>query len=110
MILMGKYVLVYGGTGNYGKFIVQSLLSKNIPVKIFTRNATNAIQIFGEKPLYFEGNVLNLKSISDSLDDVRTIIISLSAMHPKLIRKQKEIELNAVMNILNEEIQMSSAA
>ncbi|NHJ49116.1 MAG: hypothetical protein FK733_15115, partial [Asgard group archaeon] len=42
------------------------------------------------------------EAISNSLTNVKSIIISLSAMHPKLIRKQKEIEHDAVMTIIDE--------
>ncbi|NPE07494.1 MAG: NAD(P)H-binding protein [Asgard group archaeon] len=98
---MTKFVLVFGGTGNYGKYIVESLVAKNIPVKVFTRDASRAKQKLGMKPEYFEGNVMDQESIFKSLEDVRAIIISLSAMHPKLIRKQKEIEHDAVMTILD---------
>jgi uncharacterized protein YbjT (DUF2867 family) len=96
-----KFVLVFGGTGNYGKYIVESLVARNIPVKVFTRDASRAKQKLGMKPEYFEGDVLDQESIFNSLEDVRAIIISLSAMHPKLIRKQREIEHDAVMTILD---------
>ena len=95
-------VLIFGGTGNYGKYIVESLVSKNILVKVFTRNATSAREKLGEAPEYFEGDVLNDGDIVRSLINVKAIIISLSAMSPKLIRMQKEIELDAVMTILDE--------
>lgn len=98
---MAKFVLVFGGTGNYGKYIVESLVAKRIPVKVFTRDAARAKQKLGTKPEFFEGDVLDKESIFSSLEDVRAIIISLSAMHPKLIRKQKEIEHDAVMTILD---------
>ena len=99
---MTKSVLVFGGTGNYGKYIVKSLISKNIPVKVFTRDKVRAELRLGSEPEYFEGNVLDNNSIQNSLENVKAIIISLSAMHPKLIRKQKEIEHDAVMVILDE--------
>ena len=99
---MDNFVLVFGGTGNYGKYIVESLIAKNVPVKVFTRDVKRAKLKLGLKPEFFEGDVLDQTSILNSLENVRAIIISLSAMHPKLIRKQKEIEHDAVMTILNE--------
>ncbi|MHA1212248.1 MAG: SDR family oxidoreductase, partial [Candidatus Heimdallarchaeota archaeon] len=99
---MSKFVLVYGGTGNYGKYIVKSLIANKVPVKVFTRNSEKAKQKLGSEPEYFEGNVLDKEAISKSLSNVKSIIISLSAMHPKLIRKQREIEHDAVMTILDE--------
>jgi len=99
---MRDSVLVFGGTGNYGQFIVRSLVQKKIPVKVFTRDVERAKKKLGEKPDYFEGDVLNRVLITESLVDVKAIIITLSAMHPKLIRKQKMIEHDAVMTILDE--------
>lgn len=99
---MNESVLVFGGTGNYGMYIVESLVVKAIPVKVFTRNAESARQKLGEIPEYFQGDVLNHEDIVQSLTNTKAIIISLSAMSPKLIRKQKEIELDAVMTILDE--------
>lgn len=99
---MNNFVLVFGGTGNYGKYIVKSLIANKVPVKVFTRNSERAKQKLGSEPEYFEGDVLNKEAISASLSNVKSIIISLSAMHPKLIRKQKEIEHDAVMTILDE--------
>jgi len=99
---MNNFVLVFGGTGNYGKYIVKSLIANKVPVKVFTRNSDRAKQKLGSEPEYFEGDVLNKEAIITSLSNVKSIIISLSAMHPKLIRKQKEIEHDAVMTILDE--------
>ncbi len=95
-------VLIFGGTGNYGQYIVKSLVQRKIPVKVFTRDIKRAKKKLGEEPEYFEGDVLNRESITGSLVNVKAIIISLSAMHPKLIRKQKKIEHDAVMTILDE--------
>ncbi|MHA1185432.1 MAG: SDR family oxidoreductase [Candidatus Heimdallarchaeota archaeon] len=97
-----SFVMVFGGTGNYGKYIVKSLLAKKVPTKVFTRDNVRAEQKLGPEPEYFEGDVLNKDAIKNSLANVKAIIISLSAMHSKLIRKQKEIEHDAVMTILDE--------
>ncbi|NHJ50004.1 MAG: NAD-dependent epimerase/dehydratase family protein, partial [Asgard group archaeon] len=99
---MTDKVLVFGGTGNYGKYIVKSLLNNKVPVKVFTRDKKRAETKLGNEPEYFEGDVLEKEAISNSLTNVKSIIISLSAMHPKLIRKQKEIEHDAVMTIIDE--------
>ena len=99
---MTDNVLVFGGTGNYGKYIVKSLTSRNIATKVFTRDKTKAQNKLGTLPEYFQGNVLNKEDIKKSLKNTNAIIMSLSAMHPKLIKQQKEIEHDAVLTILNE--------
>ncbi|NHJ05512.1 MAG: NAD-dependent epimerase/dehydratase family protein [Candidatus Heimdallarchaeota archaeon] len=99
---MSENVLVFGGTGNYGKYIVRSLVENKIPVKVFTRDRVRARSMLGNKPEFFEGNVLIREDVKESMKNTKAIIISLSALHPKLIRKLKAIELDAVMTILDE--------
>jgi len=99
---MTEKVLVFGGTGNYGKYIVRSLVKNEIPTKVFTRDKERARKKLGKVPEFFEGTVLSKEDIKKSMKNTRAIIISLSALHPKLIRKQKAIEHDAVMTILDE--------
>jgi uncharacterized protein YbjT (DUF2867 family) len=45
-----KPILVLGGTGHYGRHVVQSLLERGAPVRVLSRNAGNARKILGEAP------------------------------------------------------------
>ena len=85
-----------------GSILVESLVAKSIPVKVFTRNAESARKKLGDTPSTLKVDVLNHDDIVKSLTNTKAIIISLSAMSPKLIRKQREIEHDAVMTILDE--------
>jgi len=58
--------------------------------------------LFGEKVEIFQGDVTNRQSVIESLKNVSTIIICLSAMSNKLIRKMKQIERDGVMSIMEE--------
>jgi uncharacterized protein YbjT (DUF2867 family) len=93
-------VVVYGGTGYYGRKVVERLLLKGQSVRVVSRNLLTAKKILGEKVDIFLGDVTQRETITNSLKNVKTVIICLSAMSNKLIRKMKEIELDAVLNIM----------
>ncbi|MCK5171715.1 MAG: NAD(P)H-binding protein, partial [Bacteroidales bacterium] len=95
-------IIVYGGTGFYGRKVVQKLIEKGQSVRVVSRNYDNAIKILGEKVEVFQGDVTNRETIIESLKNVSAIIICLSAMSNKLIRKMKEIERDAVLEIMEQ--------
>ena len=97
-----KSIIVYGGTGYYGRKVVQKLILKGQPVKVVSRDRDKARKILGEKVEIFEGDVTDQRTIVSSLKNVTTIIICLSAMTPGLIRKMRQIERDAVLTIMAE--------
>ena len=82
-----KFILVLGGTGHYGNHIVRSILAKGELVKVLSRNCQRAREILGNKPEIIEGDITSRGSIINSLKDTKAIIISVSAMSRKNIRK-----------------------
>ena len=97
-----KSVLVFGGTGYYGRHIVKSLITKNVKTRVLSRNADQARKVLGDNPEIVGGDVMDLEVIRKSLHNVKAVIICLSAMKSKLFRKMKAIERNAVLNIFDE--------
>lgn len=97
-----KQIIVYGGTGFYGQKIVEKLIIKGLSVKVVTRNSANAEKLFGDKVELFQGDVTEKGIIAESLKNVGAIVICLSAMSNKLIRKMKAIERDAVLEIMEE--------
>lgn len=95
-------IIVYGGTGFYGQKVVEKLVDKGQLVKVVTRNAENAKKIVGSKVEIFQGDVTEKGTIEKSLKNVGAIVICLSAMSNKLIRKMKEIERDAVLEIIEQ--------
>ena len=95
-------IIVYGGTGFYGRKVVDRLVEKGQSVKIVTRNAEKAKKLFGDKVALFQGNVTEKGIIEESLENVDAIVICLSAVTHKLFRKMKEIERDAVLEIMEE--------
>ena len=95
-------ILVYGGTGYYGRKVVERLVNKGQPVKVVSRNYDSARKILGDKVEVLQGDVTNRETIIESLKNVNCIVICLSAMSNKLIRKMKQIERDAVLTIMEE--------
>jgi len=95
-------IIVYGGTGFYGQKVVERLIAKGQAVKVVTRNIENARKIVGDKVEIFQGDVTEKGTINKSLKNVSAIVICLSAMSNKLIRKMKEIERDAVLEIIEQ--------
>ncbi len=95
-------IIVYGGTGYYGREVVRGLVKKGVSVRVLSRDSGKAHQILGEDVEIIQGDVINNQTIVDSLSNVTAIIICLSAMSNKLIRKMKQIERDAVLAIMEE--------
>ncbi|MBN1952650.1 MAG: NAD(P)H-binding protein [Bacteroidales bacterium] len=95
-------IVIIGGTGNYGKKIVRQLLLMEQQVRVVSRNAEKARALLGSEVEVIQGDILNRKTISTALSGMDGVIISLSAMSWKLIRKMRRIEYDAVLNILDE--------
>ncbi|MGZ2369636.1 SDR family oxidoreductase [Ancylomarina sp. YFZ004] len=97
-----KQIVIYGGTGYYGRKVVEKLVQKGQSVKVVSRNRTKGRKIFGDKVNIFQGDVTNHETIVESLKNVSSIVICLSAMNSKLIKKMKQIERDAVLLIMEE--------
>ena len=102
MSTKSNIIIVYGGTGYYGRKLVQRLTQKGEAVRVVSRNRENAVEILGENVDIFQGDVTNHQTIVKSLQNVSTVIICLSAMSNKLIRKMEQIEHDAVITIMAE--------
>lgn len=98
----GRPIVVLGGTGHYGRHVVQSLLRKAAPVKVLSRNAGRAQEILGEVPEIVEGDIRVKESVTEALSGASAAVISISAFAPKSIRKLKLIERDSVLAVLAE--------
>lgn len=99
---VNKKIIVFGGTGYYGRKVVEKLLQKNVPVRVVSRNALSAGKIVGEDAEIFEGDVTVSKTIVDSLKDVSGIVICLSAMNKKQVKLEWQIEHDAILSIMEQ--------
>lgn len=95
-------ILVLGGTGHYGRHIVRSLLAKGEPVRVLSRNGTNAREILGDGPEIIEGDITSRESVVESLNGAKAVVISVSAFAWKTIRRLELVERDAVLMVLEE--------
>ena len=100
--IKNKSILIFGGTGHYGRHIVRKLLDKKEKVRILSRNMETAKIILGDAVEIIEGDVTSRNVIIRCLRNVKAIVISLSAMSSKLIKKMKQIERDAILIIMDE--------
>jgi len=99
---MENNILVLGGTGHYGRHIVQSLLAKGQSVRALSRNAANARKVLGDEAEIVEGDITSRESVTEALEGVKAVTIAVAAFTPKLIRKLKLIEQDSVLMALDE--------
>ncbi len=97
-------ILVIGGTGHYGRHIVQALIKKNIPVRVLSRNKNKAQSFFNDQQALeiMEGNVLDSQILEKCISKVTGIIIAISAFNRKTIRRLRKIERDAVLKLLHQ--------
>ncbi|MFX0015921.1 MAG: SDR family oxidoreductase [Candidatus Hermodarchaeota archaeon] len=95
-------ILVLGGTGHYGKHIVNALIKSKQQVRVLSRNETKAREILGEEPEIIEGDITSKDAVINALVGVKAIIISISAFNRKTIRKLKLIERDSVLMVFEE--------
>ena len=77
-------IVVFGGTGNYGKFIVHALMNRSLATRVVTRDGKKAETIFNnyiDNPLFeiFEGDIRNDASVSSALKGVDVVIVDVDA-------------------------------
>lgn len=95
-------ILVLGGTGHYGRYIVKALIDSNQEVRVLSRNKLRAREILGKEPEIMEGDITSKSVIINSLEGISAVIISVSAFNRKMIRKAKLIERDSVLMVFEE--------
>ncbi len=95
-------IVIFGGTGYYGRKVVEKLMLRSVPVRVVSRDCTKAKKTLGDQVEVTEGDVTRREVVVRALQGAGAVIICLSAMHPKLIRRMKEIEHDAVLMIMEE--------
>ncbi len=99
---MAKKIIIFGGTGYYGRTVVAALVARGQLVRVVSRNAEGARVVVGSEVEIFEGDVTRPGDINRALQGMDVIVICLSAMSVKLIRMMQAIERDAVLNIMFE--------
>ncbi len=95
-------ILVIGGTGHYGGFIVRALLEQGAWVRVLSRNAERARTTLGEGPEIAEGDITDPAALAEAMQGARAIVIAIAANKPGQIRQRQSIERDAVLSLLKE--------
>ena len=101
-----KKVLVTGGTGFLGSYIIQELVKKNYAVRAIRRNNTLPFWIPSnilEKVEWVPGDILDVLSLEDAMDGIDTVIHSaaLVSFHKKDANKLYQMNVDGTANVVN---------
>lgn len=94
--------LVLGGTGHYGRHIVDALLKNGKGVRVMSRNETRAKEILSSSSLLeiVQGDVLSKESIEMALQGVSGVVISIASIGWKASRHRMLVERDAVLDVI----------
>lgn len=95
-------VLVLGGTGHLGRYVVRALLDRDVPVRVLSRRADAARDLLGPRVEVVEGDIADVDAIRRSLDGARASVIAVSALNPGAIRRLRAIERDAVLGFIEQ--------
>lgn len=99
---LNRKIVIFGGTGHYGQYIVQYLLMSDTDVTIVSRNKARAKSILGDRVKIVEGDVRDPMVLTRSLKGKDVAVVAISAMNWSLIKHQQSIERDAVIAIIQE--------
>lgn len=94
-------ILVLGGTGHYGRHIVESLARMDMAVRVMTRSAQRARTVLPASVDLVEGDIESPEDMQRALAGVTRMVVAISAFTPRQIRRVKEIEQDAVIAALD---------
>jgi uncharacterized protein YbjT (DUF2867 family) len=95
-------VLVLGGTGHLGRFVVAALLERGQAVRVLSRDPGRARELLGEGVEILEGDLCDPASVAPAMAGVERAVVTVSAMSPATFRRSREIECDAVIAALQQ--------
>lgn len=102
----GGKILVTGGTGFLGAYIIKNLVEKNLPVRALRRTAKTPFfipQAVLDKVEWVEGDVLDVMALNDAMKGVKAVIHSAAIVSfGKSNRRQMyQINTEGTANVVN---------
>jgi uncharacterized protein YbjT (DUF2867 family) len=94
-------ILVLGGTGHYGRRIVENLVARGELVRVLSRNALAARRVLGRETEIVEGDIVSRDSVAQALEGARAVVVAVSAMSPKTAKMRMRIERDAVLQVMD---------
>jgi uncharacterized protein YbjT (DUF2867 family) len=95
-------VSVFGATGHYGRKIAARLTGNGNNVKALTRNINRARGILGDKIFLVEGSVEDRAKVHETLEGAQSVVVCLSGMDWKQVKKIEKIEVGGLTTIMYE--------
>lgn len=95
---MSNKVLITGGTGKIGKFLVQSLVSKGFELILLSRGNEKALEAQGVRLV--TGDVTNISSYSESLRGIDTVIHMAAVTHTNHPRLYYRVNTHATADLV----------
>jgi uncharacterized protein YbjT (DUF2867 family) len=95
-------VLVLGGTGHLGRFVVTSLLARGQAVRVLSRSPARARVLLGDEVEILEGDLCDPASVTPAMAGVERAVVTVSAMSPATFRRSRQIECDAVIAALEQ--------
>lgn len=95
-------IVVFGGSGHYGRHIVASLAAKKANVRVVSRYPAKAENILGKGVQLVQGDITEPASVARALADASAVVISISAMTPTLVKQARQVERDAVLALLRQ--------
>lgn len=108
---MSNSVLVTGGTGFLGAYIIKALIEKGYPVRALRRTALLpsyiSKEIF-EKVEWIDGDVLDVVSLEDAMDGVNAVIhaAGLVSFVGRERQKMYQVNVDGTANVVNMALEM----
>ena len=78
-------ILVLGGTGHYGRHIVERLVAKGERVRVLSRNLEKARRTLGGAPEILAGDITDDVVLARALDGASGMVVSVSGVNPDLL-------------------------
>lgn len=97
---MDGTIVVFGGTGHYGRHITASLAARHVNVRVLSRDPQRAQDILGGGVQILQGDLTNPDSVKKALEGASAIVIAVSAMTPGQIRQARQVERDSVLSLL----------
>lgn len=97
-------ILVTGGTGLLGSYLLRSLASRGIPVRALHRSAPPVLKGVEASLIdWVNGDILDILSLDDAMEGISEVYhcAAVVSFHPKRAREMHRINVDGTANVVN---------